>query len=234
MRTIISKQLRERASVKGKQKTWVSKCSDEQLSHLFEKLRAGETARSIAQYAQKVWKLNPESGIHSMSQGIAKFQKRIEDLLKADIPIMTTSHPQNSIEEIPDDLLAMDRIVRMQRERIERMIREEQEKGVRYPNLSRDLQSLAMLSKVLVKEKEFIVKYPDEDPIKKRQNELRNRRIDRNFNTMLNRLGDDGCERLIEMSDKFLQAVSKIAVPMVISKDGNGKLVLQPPISDEE
>ena len=84
MKNLIIKQLRERASVKGKQKTWASECSDDQLYLLFQKLRAGETARSIAQYVQSVWNINPASDIHSLlgdacpQSGHRIFNKRSE------------------------------------------------------------------------------------------------------------------------------------------------------------
>jgi len=225
--------LRERASVRGKQKTWVSECSDEQLFQIFQKLQAGETARAIAHYVQTAWNMSSDADIHSVSQGILKFRKRIEDLLEIQVPDIPSPSVQESIEEIQDDLLAMDRVVRSQRERIERMMAEEKERGVRYTNLSRDLQSLSTLSKVLVKEKEFALRHAGEDPIRRRQEELRDQRMERNFNTMMEYLGPDGQDRIVETADRFLQLVAEKAARLVRSEDENGNPVYCLPRDEE-
>jgi len=177
--------------------------------------------------------MSSDADIHSVSQGILKFRKRIEDLLEIQVPDIPSPSVQESIEEIQDDLLAMDRVVRSQRERIERMMAEEKERGVRYTNLSRDLQSLSTLSKVLVKEKEFALRHAGEDPIRRRQEELRDQRMERNFNTMMEYLGPDGQDRIVETADRFLQLVAEKAARLVRSEDENGNPVYCLPRDEE-
>lgn len=227
MKNLIINQLRERTCVKGKQKTWISECSDEQLYQLFQKLRSGESAKSIARYVQNVWKVNTSATIHSVSQGILKYRKRISDLL--DIKLFQGSVPElpdeiNEGETLHDDLLAMDRLIRLQRERIESMMKEERENGVRYPNISRDLQSLATMSKVLAKEKEFFMKHGGQDPVRQREVEMKNKRIERNFNAFMENTTKESRERIIEMADRFLLLATKHAVTMERIEDEDGNI----------
>ena len=120
---------------------------------------------------QKAWKLRTQGDIHALSQGILKFRRRINDLLQASlVPENTEQFEKENIarQEERDDLLGIGRVVRLQRERLERMMKEERELGVKHANLSRDIQSLAALSKVFVKEKEFAIKHAI-DPVKERK-----------------------------------------------------------------
>ena len=66
MREQVIEDLRDRASVRGKQKTWISELSDDQLYELFLKLRNQETAKSIARHIQQAWGVNPHSSSFSI------------------------------------------------------------------------------------------------------------------------------------------------------------------------
>jgi len=226
MKKLIIKELKERACVKGKQKTWISQICDDRLLHLFERLRTGESARSIAKFAQEEWGINPGSEIHSLSQAILKFRRRVADLLEPETAEQTCRGLEeaniNGDEDL-DELTGLARLVRQQRERVGRMMKEERELGIRHPTLAKDLQSFATLSKALTKLKEFSVKYP-RDPIRTREEEMRDRRIDKNFNTFLANTSDDSRERLMCAMDKFLEQAAKLAIPMVAEKDENGGL----------
>jgi len=54
--------------------------------------------------------------------------------------------------------MGLERLTGLQSERVEAMMKEEREQGTRHTNLCRDLQSIAVLVKVLTKEKEFATK----------------------------------------------------------------------------
>ena len=82
MKNFIINELRKCSTIPGKQKTWVSELSDEQLYQLYKRLLNGENAKSIARYVQKSWNVKPNSTVHSVSQGILKFRKRISLLLE--------------------------------------------------------------------------------------------------------------------------------------------------------
>jgi len=222
MKTYITKQLRERASIRGKQQTWVSRLSDEQLYQLYVKLRNGESAKSIAKHIQKAWKVSPRSTVHSVSQGILKFRGRIPDLLEIDAPPRVAPPPPQRSSFNPDDvddLMGLELIIRGQRERIERMMREERELGVKHANLSRDVQSLAALAKVLVKEKEFALRHKDEDPVRQREEALRRKKGEETFQRLLANLPDDG-ERVVQIGERFLSLLDKYSVPMIKNEDG--------------
>jgi len=197
---------------------------------MFLRLRNQESARSIAQYIQKVWKLSTKGDIHALSQGILKFQKRIQDLLQASLVPVNTEQPEGSTipgQEEYDDLLGLERLVRLQRERVERMMKEEKELGVKHSNLSRDIQSLAALTKVLVKEKEFAIKHAL-DPVKERENEIRSKRIDDNFNTFMATTTEKGRESMINVMDRFLQAVAENTITVSVTTDENGNVKYTP------
>ena len=69
-----------------------------------------------------------------------------------------------------------------------RMMIEEKRSGIKYPYLNRDLQALATLEKVLVKQKTYEIYHDHEDPIKRRKMEKIERNIDKNFRSWSNRL----------------------------------------------
>jgi hypothetical protein len=190
MKEFIIKQLRERATMKGKQKTWISDLSDDELYQVFQKLRNGESSRSVAKYIQQRWRLQASSDVHSVSQGVLKFKRKMQDLLEMDIPVPQDKEAKKQDDliaelESRDDLLRLDRIIRLQGERIERMLVGEREHGVKHTNLSRDIQSLTALVKQFTAEKQFALEHQGEDPVKQRQEEIRNRRMDERFNTLL-------------------------------------------------
>ena len=81
MKRDIIEHLRRFSGVPGKERTWVSELDDNQLFELYLKIRNGESARGIARYVQKVWKVGCKASIHSVSQGILKFKQRISHLL---------------------------------------------------------------------------------------------------------------------------------------------------------
>lgn len=92
-------RLKDFATVQGKQRTWVSFLSDAQLLELFLRLRNGEKSRLIARYAHDIWKINPSSTIHSLSQGITKFRKRIAHLLVTPLPANHVHHSDDTDTE---------------------------------------------------------------------------------------------------------------------------------------
>ena len=167
MREYIIEQLRERACVRGKQKTWVSDLRDEQLYDLFLRLRNGETSKSIARYIQQGLGVKSESSTHSVSQGILKFKRRIAHLLLSPQPERSSHPAPNGPEQIhelecPE---GMERIAQLQLGRIQRMIAEEQETGVQHTSMSREIQALTTLMKALMQAKEWDLVHQGNDPL---------------------------------------------------------------------
>jgi hypothetical protein len=76
----IIKSLRNRSFIKGKQKTWVSDLTDEQLWTIFVKIKNGETNTEIARHIQEKLGVMSESSMRSVAQAIGKFKKRVGDI----------------------------------------------------------------------------------------------------------------------------------------------------------
>ena len=74
------KSLRSLSFIKGKQKTWISELTDEQLGTVFNKIKNGETNMAIARHLQEKLGVMSESSTRSVSQAISKFKKRVEDI----------------------------------------------------------------------------------------------------------------------------------------------------------
>lgn len=212
-------QLRKFASVPGKQRTWVSELSDDHLYELFLKLRTGEGATSIGRHAQKAWKVNPRSSAHSMSQGVLKFKQRIAHLLL----LTSQSFPQEASGlALPvgsgDALETMEAIARQYEARIQSMIAEEKETGMRYPYINRDLQALASLRKTILKQKEWDSSH--DDPLKRREYERRDKIMERRFHALMDELGEEGQARVVRAAERFLELAEQRGIIMCRTEDG--------------
>ena len=212
-------QLKKASCVRGKQRTWVSDLSEEKLYEVYSRLRSGESSRSIARHAQEVWGVNPASSIHSISQGVTKFSRRISQLIN---PPQVGNDPigSNPYLELNEET-TLERMERMSQDieaRINRMMKEEQETGIKFPHLNRDVQALASLRKSIIKQRDWEILHGDS--IEAQKNKVIEDRIKRKFDGLLEYLGDDGQKRLICMMNNFLEMVDKIAVPMEFNAKG--------------
>ena len=225
MREYIIDQLRERASVRGKQKTWVSAMNDEQLYELFLRLRNAESAKSIARYSQQAWSVNPDSSVHSISQGILKFKRRIAHLLLTQPPADVSSAPANELmaSDQLEGLEGMERIAQLQLERIQRMIAEELETGVRHTSVSRELQALSTLMKCQMQLKEWDIMHEGNDPVKRRRLERMKRRYTRHFFNLMD--FDDEGDRFVKAAQRLMEMVEEHAVEVEVDPDGKLYLV---------
>lgn len=215
----IIEHLRRFSSVPGKEKTWVSQLSDDQLYEVFLKIRNGENARAIARHVQKAWRVNPKSSLHSLSQGILKFKERIGHLLP--LSSVTGEIKYNDLHLPPDGddpLETMENIAVQYEARIKRMIAEEKESGVKYPFISRDLQALASLRKAILKQKEWEATH--EDPLKRKRRKRMEKDLDWRFRAVMDNFGEDGRDRMIRALNRFLELAEQKAVPMYRKADG--------------
>lgn len=230
MKQYIIKKLRELSQIKGKQRTWVSECNNDQLWELFQRIKNGESAKSIAQTVQKKWKINTHSSIHSISQGILKFKRRIIELIERDVPgERVRSIATKAKETMPKlgSVEAIDLIARLQQERIIRMMKEERDLGLRHGNLSKDLQALASVSKVVLKEKEFAIKHENNDPIKRHELEKRNQAIEKAFNALMENTTEEQKQNLVEgikKAEKKLLEIQEIW-PRIVDSEGRTILI---------
>jgi hypothetical protein len=155
MKKIILEQLREHSRVRGKEKTWISELTDDQRYELFLRLRNGESAKGIARFIQNGWGVNPEASVHSISQGILKFRKRIAHLLISPTTEGIVRCPDPFVEVLTNEstLESLEHIASLHIRRIQGVMEEEEKTGIRNPHLNRDLQALATLQKLINKQK---------------------------------------------------------------------------------
>ncbi len=222
MRDYIIKQLRDRSCVRGKQRTWISELSDDQLYEVFLRLRSGESAKQISRYIQKKWGVFPESTPHSVSQGILKFQKRIAHLLLAPSPesgSLPTSHGCEGGDKLKG-LEGIEHITELQLERINKMVQEEKETGIRHTSLSKDIHALSALTKTLTKAKEWEMVHEGVDPVKRYKLERERERLQQRWSSLMDELGEEGRNKMIEATDRLLEGVKKETVPLQLGPDG--------------
>ena len=226
MRDLIIQQLRERSFVKGKQKTWVSELSDDQIYELFLRLRKDEPAKSIARYIQKAWNVNPDSSVHSISQGVLKFKNRVAHLLLAPPSEKTLDvTPNDENDAYLDQIEGMERIAHLQLNRIRQMVAEEEETGIKQTSMSRDIHALTALIKAITKAKEWEMVHQGNDPSKERRLQRLQRKMGVQFDGLMDQLGDDGRDRMVKITRRFLELAEEHAVPAEIGPDGKLRLV---------
>jgi len=224
----VVEELRRFSFVKRKQKTWVSTLNDRQLYALFKKIEKGESAKSIAKYVQHFWKVNPDSSVHSVSQGILKFRKRIDHLLqKPETKDLDRNILQEQFNLDPvQSLETNERIAERLRNRIEKMMAEERDLNVIYPTLSRDVQALSTLQKTIMKQKEFQIKNEFRDPLKLLVEEKNRKEIEGKFQRLMDRKDIDH-DRLLKATQKFLELAEEKSLLMI--ETPNGKYRLEKP-----
>ena len=103
------------------------------------------------------------------------------------------------------------------------MMAEEKKTGTHFPHLNRDIQALTSLRKSVFKHKELELQHADLIQAENRKNIEKN--IKDKFDRLLVTLGDDGQERIINMTTSFLEEIDKLAVQMVRKADGKWVIV---------
>jgi len=196
----------------------VSELSDDQLYGLFLRIRNHESAKSIGQYIQKAWGVNPKSTVHSISQGVLKFKKRIAHLILSPSP--TDEHIPGEFEydkiERMGSLEEMERIAELQRARIQLMMEEERRLGVKHGTMSRNLQALATLTKVNMSLKEFKILHESDDPIILRRLKRKKQALQRRWDRTLTRVmpTKEDREKVIEATNRFIEMIDERSVKL--------------------
>jgi hypothetical protein len=107
------------------------------------------------------------------------------------------------------------------RDRIERIIKEEKATGITFPCLSRDIQALTALEKTILRQKDWVLKHPDEDLIKRREFERKEKKIENLFNSYMDVTTEDQLDYTIKVMEGMLEIIDKYSVPAKIDSDGN-------------
>jgi hypothetical protein len=215
MKKIIIDELRKCASVKNKKKTWISELDDEKLYQIFLMLKSSSSSRKIAEHVNGVWEINKESSVHSLSQGIQKFKRRIEHMLVTEYTPSGKVEPDSSINDDKTDILETNqRLADQLRSRIEKMMREEKEQGVSYPNLCKDVLALNSLEKTILKEIDWRLK--NKDRLIEGYEERQQRELGDRFDKFIEKHlpTDEERDRMVKGMSRFLELVSEASVPM--------------------
>jgi hypothetical protein len=225
MKKFIIDELKKRSCIPGKQRTWIADLTDDQLYELFKRLRNGQKAKPIARYIQKKWGIRTNSSAHSLSQAVLKFRKRIEPLLNTTL-LEKDKFLQPASQDLVnrDDLGSLERnelIAKRLRDRIDGMIKEEKETGITFPYLSRDVQALTALEKMIVQQKDWELKHPDGGPVRLRELERKDRKIDSLFNTYMEKTTEDDRDRTIKFLELIVEKLDEHSVPVKKDQDGN-------------
>jgi hypothetical protein len=214
-------QLRDRSCVRGKMRTWVSGLSDAQLFAVFIRLRNGENSKSIARFVKEAWAVNPESSVHAVAQGLTKFKKRIAHLLVIPPTAERNNCPMpysRSFNTEEETLESLDQIAKLHRARIKNMLDEEKTTGVRYPFLNRDVQALAQLQKLIIKQK--VYESFHDDPLKRKRMSGLEKDIQQKFDTCMKQTGEDERIRMVAALDKMLEHIEEHAFTGEVGPDG--------------
>jgi len=216
----ITNQLRRFVCIPNKQKTWLSRLTDDQLFEIFQRLKNGEKGQAIGRYIQQVLKVNVKSSLHSTAQGITKFARRIGHLLPPSPMMREGGYNELSLPQPDGDdpLQTLEYISRELEQRIKVILTEEQQTGLRFQHLNRDVQSLSALRKSILKEREWQMAHGN--PSTKKQFQKLEQQMDRRFNALMENLGEDGQSRLVRAANRFLELVEQKAVPMYRKEDG--------------
>jgi len=214
-------KLREHSCVRGKQRTWVSELSDDQLYNIFQMLKRGQTAKSIAAFIQMKWKIKTNSTAHSLSQGILKFRGRITELLSLKPDKSNESIDYEDIKRDPpmESLLKNELIASNYRRRIERMLEEERELGVSYPTLSKDVQSLTSFERVIMKQRDTLIKHQSNDPVRHYQNSRTENKDLHIVGQLINQIDDR--EKVAQALHQIVEKIRENDDFFVLSEDGS-------------
>jgi len=216
MKKLIIKELRKFASVRNKQRTWISELDDERLYQIFLMLKSGSSSRTVAEHVREVWKLNKESTIHSLAQGVIKFKRRIEHLLVKDYKPSGKVESDSSIDDEKgvDVLTTNQRLADQLRLRIEKIMKEEKKLGVSYPGLCKDVMALSSLEKNILKEIDWRMK--NKDRLIEGYEERQQRELGDRFDKFIEKHlpTDEERDRMVKGMSRFLELVSEASVPM--------------------
>lgn len=235
-------QLRECAVVKGKQKTWISELSDEQLFELFTRIRNGENSKSIVRNCLRIWGIRNNSTEHSLSQGVQKYKNRVEHIIlpceptevsPAAIP-PSCSLGSKDLEKVPatsttsGSLIMNQRLAAQLRKRIETQLNSEESGGIPSPYIHKDVQSLAVLQKAIILQRKALNLSPDEDIEQLVQQKLREKELERDFNAAMASTTKEDRSGVCAFFELFLKEMHKITVTAEVRSlpDGRNEYIL--------
>ena len=132
--------------------------------------------------------------------------------------------PDNCVESLAHDEL----IATQLRRRIYRMMKEEAESGFTQQNLNREVLALTTLEKTIIKQREWILRHPGEDPVAKMKDHKSQAVLTEKFKDYMDNSTAEERGNLIEASSKFLELCEENAQILQTNDDGSYS-ILPPP-----
>ncbi len=124
-----------------------------------------------------------------------------------------------------EGLEGMEHIVQLQLARINEMISEEKETGIKYPSLSREIHALSALTKTLTKAKEWELVHQGLDPVKRRKFEREKERLQQGWSSLMDAWGDEGRKKMIRALNELLERVEARGLfDMEVGEDGSYRI----------
>ena len=105
------------------------------------------------------------------------------------------------------------------RERIIGMIEREKKTGIKHPYLSRELQALATLQKVILKQRAYELTH--EDPLKERRWAQRQKGIQEKFGALMKNTTQDDRNKMVTAIGRFLELAKQHSFKLEVGPDGS-------------
>jgi mutator protein MutT len=98
------------------------------------------------------------------------------------------------------------------------------EMNVKHSNLSRDLQSLATLSKTIMKQKEFEIAHQLDDPVRIKRTRLAGKQMNKKFMKMMRDVipTERDKEKVIRATERFIELIDEKSIKFEDYKRGIG------------
>jgi hypothetical protein len=100
----------------------------------------------------------------------------------------------------------------------------EREMNVKHSNLSRDLQSLATLSKTIMKQKEFEIAHQLDDPVRMKRTRIAGKQMNKKFMKMMKEVipTERDKEKVIRATERFIELIDEKSINLEDLKHGIG------------
>ena len=99
------------------------------------------------------------------------------------------------------------------------MIEREKKTGIKHPYLSRELQALATLQKVILKQRAYELTH--DDPLQERRWVRRQKGIQEEFGALMKNTTNEDRDRMASTIGRFLELAKQNCVKLEMGPDGN-------------
>lgn len=214
------KQLREVVAPPGKKGNWLKHLSDKRLLEVYHRLRIGQSSAHISKVVQIEWGIQKSSPVKSLARAITMLRKKVvgeifqgEDRKNKERKKLSSLAGKrgNKISEQLDAMALKIEIIKLQHERVKEL-RVKEKASIPFKFTGKEIALLdAMLSEFLNME----IKLGLRDSKPSEYNIL----MKYQFEGLIGQFQDGG-QKMLEVSQKFLEAAEDEALTLAINDDG--------------